>query len=51
VLVTSDEERQHLAQLEKWDAGVLRLREVLRSGGRIEAAEWERFEATISHRN
>jgi ABC-type lipoprotein export system ATPase subunit len=51
VLVTSDEERRHLAQLEKWDSGVLRLREVLRSGGRIEGHEWERFESTISHSN
>lgn len=51
VLVTSDEERQHLAQLEKWDSGVLRLREVLRSGGRIEGHAWERFESTISHKD
>jgi ABC-type lipoprotein export system ATPase subunit len=51
VLVTSDEERRHLAQLEKWDSGVLRLREVLRSGGRIEGHEWARFESTISHSN
>jgi len=51
VLVTSDEERQHLAQLEKWDSGVLRLRELLRSGGRIEGQEWARFESTIAHSN
>ena len=51
VLVTSDEERRHLTQLEKWDAGVLRLREVLRTGGRIEGHEWERFEMAISPRN
>lgn len=51
VLVTSDEERRHLAELERWDSGLLRLREALRSGGRIEGAEWERFEGTISHSN
>jgi ABC-type lipoprotein export system ATPase subunit len=51
ILATSDEERRHLAKLEKWDSGVLRLREALRGGGRIEGAEWKRFEATISHSN
>jgi len=51
VLETSDEERHHLARLEEWDSGVLRLREVLRSGGRVEGQEWERFEAAISHGN
>ena len=49
VLVTSDEERRHLVELERWDSGVLRLRDVLRTGGRIEGKEWERFENAISH--
>ena len=51
VISTSGEERRHLAKLERWDRGVLRLRETLRSGGRIEGSEWERFEAAISPSN
>ena len=51
VLTTSDEERSHLSYLERWDRGVLRLRDVLRGGGRIEGREWECFEKAISSSN
>ena len=48
VLATSDEERAHLAELERWDRGVSRLRNLLRGGERIEGREWERFLSTVA---
>jgi ABC-type lipoprotein export system ATPase subunit len=51
VLVTSDEERGHLASLDRWDRGVLHLRDVLRGGGRIEGQAWKRFEEAMSSGN
>jgi ABC-type lipoprotein export system ATPase subunit len=50
-LVTSDEERANLVCLERWDRGILRLRDLLRSGSRIEGQEWERFQMAIAPSN
>jgi ABC-type lipoprotein export system ATPase subunit len=51
VLVTSEEERANLADLERWDRGILRLRDLLRGGGRIEGQEWEQFQRAIAPSN
>lgn len=48
VLATSEEERANLAHLERWDRGILQLRDVLRTGGRIEGTTWTRFQSVIA---
>jgi len=48
VLDTSDEERANLVYLERWDRGILSLRDVLRTGGRIEGPTWRRFQSEIT---
>ena len=48
VLATSDQERANLALLERWDRGILQLRDVLRTGGRIEGTTWTAFQDAIT---
>jgi ABC-type lipoprotein export system ATPase subunit len=48
VLDTSEEERANLMHLERWDRGILNLRDVLRTGGRIEGTTWRRFQSDIT---